>query len=457
LRAFLIVISLISGSQLLGQSLIVADVELLGLHRTKAQTLRQIIGIEKGDRIEIQDTTELFQSIHRNLYNTKLFTSVFLNTVSINDSITLSISFIERWYTYATPKFELIDRNFNEWWVVRKRDLTRIIAGLDFTQKNTTGRNDDVSVSILTGYQQKAEIAYKLPYHFLSGKLGIEVSGLFQNHRSVNYSTEHNQLQFAAYDRPELKRYEGSITGNYFPTYNQKRWLSLGYHLEEVTEAILELNPNYLGTSNAELKYGFLKIGWQNDTRDVRGYAQEGNLIQGELAAFRFAEHSSLNFIELRSRVASHVPLTDKWNTALNIGVKWSPDKERPYFLNRGLGWDVNRIRNYDYYVVDGSSYVFEKVALRYKAFDRMINLTKFPIRQFQKIPLRLVPKAYFDFAYVVNRQNSFENSFNNQSLLSAGLGLDIVLYDDAVWRLEFGRNHIGQAAFFLNFTSAIQ
>lgn len=457
MRGFLIVISLLSGAQLLGQSLQVAEVSFVGLHRTKAQTLLRIIGLKKGDQIDVLDTAEVFQKIQMDLYNTKLFTSVSLSTVMEKDSLQISISFIERWYTYATPKFDLIDRNFNEWWVVRNRDLTRIIAGLDFTQKNSTGRNDDISFSILTGYQQKGEIAYKLPYHFLSGKLGIEVKGLVQNHRSVNYITANNQLQFAAFDRPELSRFESSATGNYFATYNQKRWLSIGYHVEQVSDDILDLSPDYMGTTDMQLKYGFVKLGWQSDTRDVRGYANTGSLIQAELSSFRFIEYSTLNFLELRSRVATHIPITKKWNIAANVGVKWSPDKKRPYFLNRGLGWDVNRIRNYDYYVVDGSSYVFEKVALRYKAYDRMLSLAKFPIRQFRKVPLKLVPKAYFDFAYVVNKQTNIDNSFTNQSLMAVGMGLDIVLYDDAVWRLEFGRNHLGEAAFFLNFTSAIQ
>lgn len=427
-----------------------------GLRRTKAKTLQQIIRLEKGDRISAADTATVFATLQRDLYNTKLFTAVDLNTTLAGDSIDLEFVLIERWYTYVAPHFDLIDRNFNEWWVIRNRDPERVIVGVDITQKNSTGRNDDISFSVLTGFQQKGEIRYRLPYHFMDGKLGVEAKGLFHRYRSVNFATENDQLQFESFEQPQLNRYEGSISANYFPKYTEKRWLTMGYHSEQIGQDLLLLNPLYLGLSMEELHYGFVKIGFQSDHRDVRGYASKGVLVTAELTSFRFFANSTLNFSELRTRVVMHQPITAQWNIAASVGAKVSPDKTRPYFLNRGLGWDVNRIRNYDYYAVDGSSYLFEKLALRYRAFDRILT-TKIPIKQFQKIPLKLVPKVYFDFGYVVDNVWTVSNSFINRPLWSYGVGIDVVLYDDAVWRFELGRNHLGEAAFFLNFTSAIQ
>ena len=76
---------------------------------------------------------------------------------------------------------------------------------------------------------------------------------------------------------------------------------------------------------------------------------------------------------------------------------------------------------------------------------------------QFEQIPIKLVPKLFFDYGYVRNRTFSGQGNLLNQSLVSTGIGLDIVLFDDAVWRMEYAiSNRVGHG-FFLNFTSAIQ
>lgn len=455
--AVLLFFSFLYSAQLLAQEYHVSEVHFNGLRKTKASTLQKIIGLYQGDLLSSKDTSSVFDTYKRDLYNTKLFTSVTLTTKVSGDSIALNFKCVERWYTYLRPHFELIDRNFNEWWVVRNRDLERIIAGTDITQKNLTGRNDDLSVALLTGFQQKAEVRYLLPYHFWNGKLGLEARGIFHRYRSVNYTTLLDQLQFMAFNRPQLQRWESSLELQYFPVYNEKRWLRLGYHDEKLEDALLAVAPDYLGNEKERLQYGFLSLGWQSDHRDVRGYASRGTLLHVELSAYTFLNDPDLNFIEFRSRFVAHQPITKKWNLATSVGVKWSPDKRRPYFLNRALGWDVNRIRNYDYFATEGPSYIFEKLSLRYMAFNRILH-NKWPIRQFQKIPLKVVPKAYFDMGYVpTSIFVSGPNNLPGQAHWAYGLGIDFVLYDDAVWRFEVGTNREGQAAFFLNFTSAIQ
>ncbi|MCU7375765.1 hypothetical protein PEC18_34350 [Paucibacter sp. O1-1] len=63
----------------------------------------------------------------RKVVNTNLFVTVDLLTQPNIDSVRTDIRIVvkERWYLIAVPVFQLADRNFNEWWYERKRDLSR--------------------------------------------------------------------------------------------------------------------------------------------------------------------------------------------------------------------------------------------------------------------------------------------------------------------------------------------
>lgn len=448
----------IIGSVCHAQNLVIKEIRFEGLERTKEQLILLVSNLREGRELNVSDTAKVFERAQENLYNTKLFTEVsFQWRLAENNDLIITISVVERWYTYAMPYFDLIDRNFNEWWVVRNHDLSRVIAGADITQKNTSGRNDDISLSFLTGFQQKAKLDYRLPFYLLEGKIGL-ASGLgLHRYRSVNYGTRNDQLQYESFNDHSLRAYNGYLQIELYPSYLKRRWLEIGLEHRDVNSDILTFNGTYFGALISKLTHGFFAIGYQNDTRNVRGYASEGMLLRAQLKGFHFFGNSQLNFIELKSRMAFHQKITKKFNLAANVGVKHSADKDRPYYLNRGLGWGVNALRNYDYFVIDGHSYIYEKLALRYMAYDKIAFFPKFPLEQFKRVPVKVVPKLYCDLGYVANNLNETGNDFTNQRLISYGAGIDFVFYDDAVWRLEYGRNHAGQASFFLNFTSAIQ
>lgn len=412
----------------------------------------------KDKQISIADSLQTIEWAAQKLYNTKLFSSVMQTHHLQGDTLYIAFHVTERWYTYAIPNFDIIDRNLNEWWVTRRHSLKRIMAGFDLSQKNLTGNNDLLKLSVLAGYQQKAELSYLLPNYFFNGKIGLTAGLLMHNYRIANYTTANNQLDYLQTRNTSLKRRMAEVGLLYNPDFNHRYWLNAGCAKEWVSDTVLMENPHYFGSATAnKLLYGYLSAGAKIDLRNIRGYASRGSMLFVEGKTYLFSHNSAMNFSQIQARWVRHVPFGRKNDLALSTGFKLSSAKMRPYFLNRGMGWDVNAIRNYDYFVMDGSAYFFQKVSFRHRLYNKMVHIKKAPLRQFTQIPFKVVPKVFADVGYVKNRIFPNQGSFLNRPLYAAGVGIDLVFFDDAVWRFEYGINHTGQAAFFLNFTSAIQ
>ncbi|MGB0429364.1 MAG: hypothetical protein ACPGLV_02735, partial [Bacteroidia bacterium] len=388
--------------QLYGHSQsVIVNVQYQGLKRTKATTLNRVIGINHK-RIKTLDSSSVIAKAKQDLYNTRLFSSITYKSQLKNDTLKLTFTLIERWYTYAVPYFDLIDRNFNEWWVTRNHDVNRIIIGADFTQKNVTGRNDDLSLSILAGNQNRLQLEYRLLNFIKQGKFGLKFTSQYHAYRNVNVQNNSNQLVFSHFDDVSLTKFQSNTSFYYHPSFAKHAWLNLGYQYSLATNNVLKLNPNYLGIENlSQLNIGILKTGFRIDTRDIRGYAQKGSLLFAELTRFTMFKRQSLSFTELNIRYTRHVPFKEKADLGLTSIIKLSTDKPRPYELNRGLGWGVNAIRCYDYYVIDGAFFFAQKTSIRYKIIDKNVKAKRFPIKSFRLIPLKVAPKLFFDVAYV--------------------------------------------------------
>jgi hypothetical protein len=59
--------------------------------------------------------------------------------------------------------------------------------------------------------------------------------------------------------------------------------------------------------------------------------------------------------------------------------------------------------------------------------------------------------KAYTNEGYVHNPNPSYTNPLNNKMLYSTGLGLDIVMFTDLIFKFEWSFNQLGQNALYLH------
>ena len=126
-------------------NVIVGDITVEGNHRTRTGIIMREMAIRRDDSLTAETLKEKLEIDRRKVINTNLFVTVDLLTRPNPDSVHTDIRIVvkERWYFIMLPVFQLADRNFNEWWYERKRDLSRTTYGVYLSYGNVTGRADN--------------------------------------------------------------------------------------------------------------------------------------------------------------------------------------------------------------------------------------------------------------------------------------------------------------------------
>ena len=135
-----------------------------------------------------------------------------------------------------------------------------------------------------------------------------------------------------------------------------------------------------------------------------------------------------------------------------------SGPSSQPYSLNQSLGFGRNYVRGFELNVVEGPRYVLSKNTFKKEIFKTTKDISKIMlIPQFQKLPLALYAKVFFDLGYVQNYPNYELNTrLSNKLLYGVGTGLDLVSFYDFVVRTEYSYNSQGDFHFFLNFKAEL-
>ena len=162
-------------------------------------------------------------------------------------------------------------------------------------------------------------------------------------------------------DEQNYQSVNGTFGLLYQPSFNLKTSLNFDLGSHDAKDTLLALNPEFFKEGSPELQYLTIGPTFRLDRRDVRGYARSGYLIDVEARYTNFVGLSSMNFFSFQGRWINHLPISKNLGIASATGFKISPEKHRPYYQNRGIGWDMNTIRGFDLFVVDGNSYLYEK------------------------------------------------------------------------------------------------
>src|SRR6187455_2897480 len=114
----------------------------------------------EGDTLKNLDNT--FRRSKENVLNTSLFHTVDITWLADGDNLTAYIILSERWYIFPVPIFEVVDRNFNEWW--KTKNFSRVNYGAYLYWNNFRGRNETVTMAIRLGYTQRFSLYYEIPF-----------------------------------------------------------------------------------------------------------------------------------------------------------------------------------------------------------------------------------------------------------------------------------------------------
>ncbi|MEO9484127.1 MAG: POTRA domain-containing protein [Ekhidna sp.] len=442
--------------------LTVDEIIIEGNFRTKPQMITRELSFEKGGTYQRYQLDSMFVWDRNRIYNTNLFNEVSIELINASSGSTeIKITVDERWYFYPLPIFRLVDRNFNDWWVNRDRDLSRVNYGIKLTQFNFRGRGEVLRLWLQTGFETVVNLRYSIPYIDKKQRNGLRVSTSYFETKNVAVITRENIRRFTSSQEDVLRRaYKTSVRHSYRSSFYSFHLTTLGHTRLDVADTIARINPNYLGDGRTQQQHLWLGYTYVWDKRNNRNYPTNGERYQAGLFKHGLGLYNDgVDFWRARLSLTKYWELKDNFFLVADIsGLSTFPAKDRSYFNYYSIGFLKEVLRGYDLRIIEASSYVLQRNEFKHQLFRRKYDVSKvMPVRQFQTFPIAIYGKVYFDQGYAVGYPN-YDGSdlLSDQYLYSLGAGIDLVIVNDLTFRFELSRTGQGETNFFINFLSLL-
>jgi hypothetical protein len=433
---------------------------LKGNKITKDQIILREIIFSEGDMLRRDKLDSLIFRSRENLLNTLLFNFVEMGK-SFQDSVhvVIYVNVIERWYIWPTPILKLSDRNFNVWW--ETKDFSRLSYGFYVDWRNFRGRKENLIFRLQWGYDRDVSLQYLIPYLNKKKTLGMGFGAGFSRQKETAYQTVNNKQQFFK-DPEEFARQESYAYGQFLIRRNiyNTHLLEFRYDWHHFSDSLLKENEHFTIDGASKLQYISFSYLFKSDHRDFKSYPLKGyyfdfQIIKHGLWTFN---QNTLNTFHLLVTFRKFWELHPRIYFASGINGKISAGTQ-PYFILRGIGYDRDIVRSYEYYLVDAQHFVILKNNIKFALVPtRVKDISFIKTEKFGKIFYALYMNVFVDGGYgVYNQDFGWEtNDLQNALLLGYGAGLDFVTYYDVVIRLEFSVNFRNETGIFLHFVAPI-
>ena len=278
---YLFLILIIISKPVLSQTIppvIIGDISIEGNHKTRSGIILRELAIKSGDTLDGSSFKETLEIDRRKIVNTNLFVTVDLLTQSNADSVRTDIKVVvkERWYFLVFPVFQLADRNFNEWWYDRNRDLKRTIYGVYLSYGNVTGRADKLRLLAEFGFIPKFELSYSIPYIDKAQKTGITIGTSYSINKTMAFRTWNDKLDYLSSEVINKERFFTYVTLTRRNKYYTFHSADLRWSYANISDTIAALNPNYLLNGRTRQNYFQLTYTFSYDKRDNFQYPLRG-------------------------------------------------------------------------------------------------------------------------------------------------------------------------------------
>lgn len=435
---------------------VIKDIVVTGNKKTKDIVIIREVGFQVSDSLPTSNLMAVLNRIRFNILNTKLFSDVTINIKDWDEhGLELHIKVVEKWYIMPIPIFQLADRNLNEWWVDRNRDFKRIQYGVLLNWANFRGRNETLNISASLGFAQLLGGSYYMPYLSKDGRLGASIELVMMRSKRMPYDTYENKLRFY-YDKNFIRK-----TIDIAPKLLIHRDVNFLHYIEGrysyrwVEKFIPSLNEDYfLNGKNTQSTFS-IEYGFDIDKRTLKAYPTTGYQIRGSIANYGLGIPADVNMTSLSLSGSKFFTLDKrgKHSTGHFLKTYASFPKKQPYNIQRGLGYDQDFVRGYEYYVVDGQHFALSKNEYRYHlgTFKMGANPKRRKPLLLEPLPIDFFLKGFIDAGYVKDRFFSDMNPLNNKMLLGGGIGLDILLMYDRVIRIEYSVNKSKEHGLFFH------
>ena len=428
-------------------SVTVSHIHLECHKKTRDRIIFRELAIHEGYRIHRKDIEEVLEQESNKIFNTRLFVTVDIFYEEFTKGeLDVIITLTEQWYIYPIPLIELADRNFNVWWNQQGRDLRRLEYGIRVKHNNFRGRNENLSLLLQTGFTNKYDLRYSVPYINKAQTLGLSMSVGYAENTNLGYITDRDTLRFVETAEREVlsTRFYSGLSLTARSRFYDRHTFFIGYQNQNIADTVAQLNGNFFGEGKTNQRYITLEYNFFRDLRDRANYPLKGYyfLFSVQQQGLGIASND-FSLFTARTEFAKFVPLSKKFFFHTSANMKLTFAQNTPYNNLRGIGYGRDVVRGFEYNVTESEQHFVLKNTLRFKLFENTFRFDKMP-SQFSKVPVAIYPKVYFDTGYAQLLNPYESNSLPNQWLYGTGAGIDIVLYFNMVFRAEYSFTSTG-------------
>ena len=456
----------IFGDSLMERSLTIDKIFVVGNRQTKEEIITRELSVKTGENYGYGDLKEILLKDHQKINNTRLFLTVQINVIPFSaGKADIIIRVKERWYLVPSPFVNFIDRNFTAWLQNQDAGLGRVVYGFRFYKYNFRGRNERLFLFAQLGFTKRFAINYSIPYVDKSQKNGLIFDIAYLEQDNIDYRTsaptpeeDHEFIFTQDLRRAQVSR-AARVGWVFRPNFFKRHQVNLSYNQLNISDTVLELNPNYLATGTNRQRYLQIDYRFTNDQRDVAAYPVEGSYftIAGEKLGLGI--FNEVNITRLSGSYSNYNKIGKKLYFAFGgKGFVTFPGNQA-YINLKGYGYNRDWSRGYETRVIQGNAYLIQQNTLRWKLFDRVFDLDNIvPIDQFNTLPFAIYLKVFADQGYVFNNDSPDQfvsTRLANRYLYGGGVGLDIVSFYDFVLRMENAWNAQGEYNFNFSLRAA--
>lgn len=437
---------------------IIRQINIVGNSKTKEYIIRREIHLQAGDTLTFSSIDNELQKIRQQVYNTNLFNEVKVELANISNSgFEINILLKERWYIFPLLKFQLVDRNINEWIQKYNADLGRVVYGVKFTHYNLTGRRDLLRLTFLNGFTRNVSFSYFKPLSNKDLTKGFSFAGGYVENKEFIYKTSYDNkpMQFNNGDFSRKNTFAG-VGFNFRKRFLHNHYFNITFNHIDVVDSLLmhPYNPNYFNDASSSKNFIDFSYTYQYTNANNAVYPLKGTITSLKIIKRGFGFNGGINMFSIEGTFNKYWPLKSNWYASVQLSGKTTLPFDQPYINQRALGYGDANLRGLELYVVDGVAYGLARSTIKKKLFT--VNVPNiFKSKKYPVIPFTFFAKTYTDFGYAYNRK-PYETNLSNKFLYTGGFGIDIYSIYDVTLRLEYSFNQLGKNGLFLQALSGL-
>ena len=397
---------------------IIRSISIAGNETTKDHVITRELAMKVGDTL----TAQSLEFNRNRIYNLQLFNKVEAQTEDVENGVSVTFRVFERWYIFPRPVFGF-----------KYRDFDKIYYGAGLMHQNFRGRNEKLSTSFATGYDQWVNFTYQNPKLTDDGDIFFRLTLQYQNQHSLN-------IQNIEYLNTN---YGASISlGKRYGLF-QTAIVSYGYTSLRITDIV----PGRTASLDGLDEYFWLSFGYSYDSRNVREYPTDGAVVSAGVSKYGFG-YSPLDIIVYHGDVRKFFPLTETFSfgvrsfaTLISGGVV--PEYKRVFF-----GFD-ERVRGYFRDKLEGESSWGVNAEVRFPILSpETIELSFIPVEQFKYFRFGIYGGLFADAGKIWFRD---AHVLDAPLYSGIGAGLHFLLGYSMVLRAEAAVNDQGRTQYYVD------